>query len=32
MKRWPDFAAEAKLSDEWRDKIQRTLRLTFPKE
>lgn len=31
VKRWPEFAAEAKLSDEWRDKIQKTHRLTFPK-
>ncbi|MFN5001110.1 MAG: type II toxin-antitoxin system HipA family toxin, partial [Akkermansiaceae bacterium] len=31
VKRWPEFAAEAKLSDEWRNKIQKTHRLTFPK-
>ena len=31
VKRWPDFAAEANLSDEWRDKIKGTHRLTFPK-
>ena len=31
VKRWPDFAAEAELSDQWRDKIQETHRLTFPK-
>lgn len=27
--RWPEFAAEAKLSDEWRDRIQKTHRLEF---
>jgi serine/threonine-protein kinase HipA len=26
---WPKFAAEAKLTDEWRDKIQQTHRLSF---
>jgi len=31
VKRWPEFAAAAKLSDEWRDKIQKTHRLHFPK-
>jgi len=31
VKRWPEFATEAKLSDEWRDKIQNTHRLAFPK-
>lgn len=31
VKRWPEFAAEAKLSDEWLNKIQKTHRLTFPK-
>ena len=31
VSRWPEFAAAAKLSDEWRDKIQKTHRLTFPK-
>ncbi len=31
VKRWPKFAAQAKLSDEWRDTIQKTHRLTFPK-
>lgn len=29
VKRWPEFANAAKLSDEWRDKIQKTLRLSF---
>jgi len=29
VKRWPEFAAAAKLSDEWRDKIQKTHRLEF---
>ena len=29
VKRWPEFAAEAQLADEWRDKIQKTHRLTF---
>ena len=31
VKRWPEFAAAAQLSDEWRDKIQKTHRLSFPK-
>lgn len=31
VKRWPEFAAEAKLSDEWQNKIQKPHRLTFPK-
>ena len=31
VKRWPEFAAEAHLSEEWRDKIQRTHRLSFPR-
>jgi len=31
VKRWPEFAAAAKLSDEWRDKIQQTHRLDFSK-
>jgi len=31
VKRWPEFAAAAKLSDEWGDKIQQTHRLNFPK-
>ena len=29
VKRWPEFAAAAKLADEWRDKIQTTHRLSF---
>ncbi len=29
VKRWPEFAAEAKLYDDWRDKIQKAHRLTF---
>jgi serine/threonine-protein kinase HipA len=28
--RWPDFATEAQLADDWRDKIRKTHRLTFP--
>ncbi|NJL19440.1 MAG: type II toxin-antitoxin system HipA family toxin [Bdellovibrionaceae bacterium] len=32
VRRWPEFAAEARLADEWRDKIQKTHRLTFPKK
>ena len=32
VRRWPEFAAEAKLTDEWRYKIQKTHRLTFLKE
>lgn len=31
VQRWPEFAAAAKLSDEWRDKIQKAHRLSFPK-
>ena len=30
VKRWPEFAAEARLADEWRDKIQNTHRRAFP--
>jgi hypothetical protein len=30
VRRWPEFAAEARLADEWRDKIQNAHRLTFP--
>jgi len=30
VKRWPEFAAEAGLADEWRDTIQKTHRLFFP--
>jgi len=29
VKRWPEFAAAAKLSEEWRDKIKKTHRLSF---
>ena len=32
VRRWPQFAAEARLSDEWRDRIQNTLRLSFPEK
>lgn len=32
VRRWPEFAAEAKLSDEWRDRIQKTHRLEFPQK
>ncbi len=31
VRRWPEFAAEAALADEWRDKIQKSHRLSFPK-
>ena len=31
VNRWPKFAAAAGVPDEWRDKIQKTHRLTFPK-
>jgi serine/threonine-protein kinase HipA len=30
VRRWAEFAAEARLADEWRDKIQQTHRLDFP--
>lgn len=30
MGRWPEFAATAKVDDEWREKIQKTHRLSFP--
>jgi serine/threonine-protein kinase HipA len=30
--RWSDFAAAAGLADEWRDKIRKTHRLSFPRE
>jgi serine/threonine-protein kinase HipA len=30
VKRWPEFAADARLANEWRDKIQNTHRLSFP--
>ena len=29
VRRWPEFAAEAQLSDEWCSKIEKTHRLTF---
>ncbi len=32
VRRWPEFAAEAKLLDEWRDRIQKTHRLEFPEK
>ena len=32
VKRWPKFAADARLAREWRDKIQKTHRLTFPEK
>ncbi|MFA7234050.1 MAG: HipA domain-containing protein [Terrimicrobiaceae bacterium] len=32
VRRWPEFAAEAQLSDEWRNKIQKTHRLTLPEK
>ena len=28
--RWPEFAAQAQLDDEWREQIQKNLRLSFP--
>lgn len=30
VRRWPEFAAEAGLSPDWMDKIQKTHRLSFP--
>jgi len=30
VKRWPEFAAAAKLPDKWRNKIRNTHRLSFP--
>lgn len=30
VKRWPEFAAEARLADEWRDQIQNAHRLDSP--
>lgn len=30
VRRWPEFADEARLADEWRAKIQHTHRLEFP--
>ena len=32
VKRWPEFSGEARLADEWRDKIQKTHRRSFPKK
>ena len=32
VKRWPEFAARAKISDKWRDKIQRSHKLFFPEK
>ena len=32
VKRWPEFSVQAKISDEWRDKIQITHRLSFPEK
>lgn len=32
VKRWPEFAEKAQLDDEWRDKIQKTHRLSFPQK
>ena len=32
VKRWPEFAAEARLAGDWRDKIQQTHRLSFPEK
>jgi serine/threonine-protein kinase HipA len=29
VKRWPEFAAQARLADDWRDRIQDTHRLAF---
>jgi serine/threonine-protein kinase HipA len=31
VQQWPKFASEAKLSDDWRESIQQTHRLSFPK-
>lgn len=31
VKRWPEFAAEARLADDWRDMIRKTHRLSLPK-
>lgn len=30
VNRWPEFASEARLADEWRDQIQKAHRLSFP--
>jgi len=32
VRRWPVYAAEARLTDEWREKIQSAHRLEFPKK
>ncbi len=32
VKRWPEFAEEARLADDRRDKLESTFRLTFPKQ
>jgi serine/threonine-protein kinase HipA len=32
VKHWPEFAEKAGLADKWRDKIQKTHRLSFPKK
>ena len=32
VKRWPEFAAEARLADDWRDRIRKTHRESFPKK
>lgn len=32
VRRWPEFAAEAQLADEWRDRIQGTHRLSLTKK
>jgi serine/threonine-protein kinase HipA len=31
VRRWPEFADAAKLSDKWRDQIQKAHRMAFPK-
>jgi len=32
VRRWPEFAAEARLGEDWRDQIQKTHRLSFPEK
>ncbi|NMQ28721.1 type II toxin-antitoxin system HipA family toxin [Candidatus Accumulibacter phosphatis] len=32
VQRWPEFAAQARLADEWREAIQKTHRLSFPEK
>ncbi|MBI5769085.1 MAG: type II toxin-antitoxin system HipA family toxin [Verrucomicrobia bacterium] len=32
VKRWPEFAAETRIADEWREKIQMTHRRSFPEK